>query len=362
MAGDPNALRWDGGPGHYEVYYLTVTDRASGVGLWVRYTMLAPSATHAGGADGLPSTTHRRGDGVPSTTHAGDAGTSADPAQPSCSLWFAAMHPRDGVLAARKAALAISDLTAGERPFHLRIGTAELADHGMSGALDDARWDLRWEPSLAPAEHVHRLLRAARAPSTVLVLPHPDLAVSGTVAFGGRELRLEGARGAQAHLWGSKHASRWTWAHCNDFESLEGEARPECYLDAVSAVVSRLGREVGPSTPVVGRFGGRDFRSTRPLEIVRNRSRFGLTSWRLEATDGGRRVVADVQADRAAMVGVTYRDPDGELAYCYNGETASMRVRVWEGDRLVEELAAPGRAHFEYGQREPVPGMPRQVT
>ena len=40
----PNALRWDGAPGHYEVYYLTLTDPASGVGLWIRYTMVAPLA------------------------------------------------------------------------------------------------------------------------------------------------------------------------------------------------------------------------------------------------------------------------------------------------------------------------------
>ena len=39
----PNALRWDGEPGHYEVYYLSLTDPASGIGLWIRYTMLAPS-------------------------------------------------------------------------------------------------------------------------------------------------------------------------------------------------------------------------------------------------------------------------------------------------------------------------------
>ena len=30
--GDPNALQWDGRPGHYEVYYLSATDRGSGCG------------------------------------------------------------------------------------------------------------------------------------------------------------------------------------------------------------------------------------------------------------------------------------------------------------------------------------------
>ena len=34
-----NVLQWDGGPGHYEVYYLSATDPRSGTGLWIRYTM-----------------------------------------------------------------------------------------------------------------------------------------------------------------------------------------------------------------------------------------------------------------------------------------------------------------------------------
>ena len=79
---------------------------------------------------------------------------------------------------------------------------------------------------------------------------------------------------------------------------------------------------------MVGRFAGEDFSSTSPLRVTRNESRFGLTSWRLEALDGKRKVVVDVDAPRERLVGVTYHDPDGDLAYCYNSEVASMHVRV----------------------------------
>jgi len=328
MGTDHNALRWDGGPGHYEVYYLSATDRGSGCGLWIRYTMVAPEQ----GVD----------------------------AEPTCSLWFMAMDP-GGDLTGRKASFPVAQLMAEDQPFRLRIGEAELSDHGMRGGFEDVGWDLSWTPSLPAAEHVHPLLRRARIAKTILVLPHPDVAVAGTVSFGGREVSLEGARGGQAHLWGSKHAARWAWAHCNDFETLQGEPRPGTFIDGVSVFVPRFGREIGPNSPIVGRFGDRDFRSVGPLRVTRNPSRFGLTSWHLEATDGERRLVTDVEADREQMVGVTYHDPDGDLAYCYNSETASMQVRVWEGERLVEELCAPGRAHFEYAQREPVPGLELHV-
>ena len=70
----------------------------------------------------------------------------------------------------------------------------------------------------------------------------------------------------------------------------------------------------------------------------------------------------EVDADRDQLAGVTYHDPDGELAYCYNSETASMRLHVYErarrGGRLgaPATLIAPGRAHFEYAQRDPGSG------
>ncbi|MDX6665424.1 MAG: hypothetical protein QOG68_1630, partial [Solirubrobacteraceae bacterium] len=87
----------------------------------------------------------------------------------------------------------------------------------------------------------------------------------------------------------------------------------------------------------------------------------GLTTWGFEVRDGRRRVQAEVDAPRDSLVGVTYTDPDGEKAYCYNSEVASMRVsvldRVKAGWALRQTLVSRGRAHFEYGQREPVAGL-----
>jgi hypothetical protein len=327
---NPNVLQWDGAPGHYEVHYLTLTDPATRWGVWIRSTMRAPTAEQGDGAE--------------------------------AHLWFVAMHP-DGRRFARKATLPIDALVADAEPFCLRIGDAELTDRGYAGALDGASWELRWEPRLPVAEHVHPLLRRARIAKTVLVLPHPDVAVHGTVAFGDERLELAGVHGGQAHLWGSKHAARWAWAHCGDFRTHDGAPVGDTFLDGVSVVVPRFGREIGPSTPVVGRFLGDDLRATSPAAVLRAPSRFGLSSWHFEAVDGGarRKVVVEVDAPRQSLAGVTYQDPDGDLAYCYNSEVASMRVGVLDkptrgrfGWLLRETFVADGTAHFEYAQRAPV--------
>jgi len=323
-----NVLQWDGTPGHYEVYYLSATDPASGIGLWIRYTMVAPMAGEA-----------------------------------TCSLWFMAMDPAGEVRVGRKVSYPVDQMVGEPDPFRLTIGDSELSDRGMAGGFEDVRWELRWEPS-RPYEHVHPLLRRGRVAKTVLTLPHADLSVDGTVSFGGRELELVGARGGQAHLWGSKHANRWAWVHCNDFPGHEGS-----FVDGVSVFVPRFGREIGPSTPVVGRFGDEDFVANGPVAVVRAPSTFGLTSWRFEAAERKRRIVCEVDAPRPSLVGVTYYDPDGDLAYCYNSEAATMRVRVfdraWPGRLpwlLRDTLESDGRAHFEYAQREPVAGLELLVT
>ena len=76
---DRNAMRWDGSPGHYEVWYVSLTDRGSGAGAWVRLTMRAPEAGAA-----------------------------------ECSLWFMAMTP-SGERVARKRTFPIAALKRRRR-------------------------------------------------------------------------------------------------------------------------------------------------------------------------------------------------------------------------------------------------------
>jgi hypothetical protein len=338
MLRTPNALRWDGTPGHYEVYYLTLTDRETGVGFWIRYTMLAP------------------------LQRAGE--------QPTCALWFLAMDPRDGrpPTFARKATFPIGALSSTADPFELTVDDATLSDQGMQGAFEGVAWDLRWVAPPRAYEHVHAAIQRIGAAQTVLELPGADLSIDGTISFGGEQLQLAAARGGQAHLWGSKHARRWAWAHCNEFATAAGDVVPDTFVDGVSVFVRRFGRDVGPSTPVVARIDGEDFRSTSPLRVLSNRSTFSLTGWRFEAVDGGRKLVCEIEADRERLAGVTYHDPDGELAYCYNGETASMRLHVYERARHLSAwahratLISSGRTHFEYAQRTPVPELELLTT
>ncbi len=309
----PNDLRWNGRPGHYEVYYVTLTDPATGIGAWVRYTLEAPL----------------HGD-------------------PTCALWFAVMEPSGGVTA-RKATLPIAELTSAGDPFTLRIGEAELSEGSATGAFEDVAWELRWRPGRA-YEPVPALLQ--RFASTVLVLPHGDIAIDGELRIGDRSVPVSAARGGQAHLWGVKHAATWAWARCSDFVTESGEPVADTFVDGVSPRVIRFGRDMPPATVLVGRIGGEDLRSTA---LIARGTSFGPTGWRFKASAGRRTLIGEVEADRRLLAGVTYHDPDGELRHCYNTETASMQLEVRESGKPSVTLVGDGRAHFEYAQREPLP-------
>jgi hypothetical protein len=321
----PNALRWDGEPGHYEVYYLTLTD-ATGTGAWIRYSMLAP----------LPGSGR----------------------QAICSLWLVVTDPRATPTRklARRVDFGIERLRSQPEPFELYVAEARLTDREMVGGFEDVAWALRWASPPTRHRHDSPLLRRLGAARSELALPHPDLAIEGQLTVGSRRLELSGARGQQAHLWGTKHAPGWAWVHCADFTSPEGQARPGCWIDAVSVMLG--GR--GQGTPVLARIDGRELRSASPWRVLSNFSVFSLTGWRFEAAGGRMKVVGEVDADRDQLAGVVYHDPDGELTHCYNSQTASMRMHLYEraprggGWRHAAELTAPGRAHFEYAQRAPV--------
>ncbi len=331
---DLNALRWDRGTGHYEAWFLTLNDRGSGTGIWIRFAMHAPQA---GPAD--------------------------------CSLWFCAMHP-DGTRVATRRTFPIDALREEPDPRRLIIADAELSARGTAGAFDDVRWELLWEPADRPGLPVHPLVERARLARTMYVIPQPSVAIEGSVTFDGREIELSGARGAQAHLWGAKHAGQWGWMHASDLESTDGEPRAGDWIDGISIVGRRFGRAVGPHTSVVGCLLGDEFEATSPRSVLRATSSSTLACYRAQTATGTRRVAFDVQAPRETLVGVTYDDPDGELMRCWNTEVASAHIWVWDRTSrrggapwmLRDTLQAPGRACFEYAQRELLADVPIHIA
>jgi hypothetical protein len=291
--------RWRGQPGRLEVWYTTLTDPATGTGLWLHTELVAPTS--------------------------GDAFVHG----------WAAVFPPDAP------------------PVWERFGptpAVDLPPDELSGKTGTLAWDLRCTDTGGPPLFTfpryaweRELLPAAQ------VVPAPAALYDGSVAVGDRTLELQGARGASARIYGHGSARRWGWLHC---DLGDGDV-----LEVVSAVSTRPGLSaLPPLTFLQLRVDGVD----RPRDPLRQapllRSRLGLPDWRVRGLLGTRhRIAVDVHQDPARSVRIGYTDPDGATATCHNSEVATARIRL---DRLSTRGWEPERvwhldrtAHAEIGVR-----------
>src|SRR4051794_38826723 len=135
-----NTMRWDGRPGHYEVWYATLTDPRTATGVWIRYALRAPLV----------------------------AGEQAE-----CSLWLAAMTP-GGERYARRASFPVGELEAHADPFRVCLAGADLSDRGAAGSAGDGAGGVSWGPRLpAGAVFPPPLGRPRGAPAPPLPPPPP---------------------------------------------------------------------------------------------------------------------------------------------------------------------------------------------
>ena len=129
-----------------------------------------------------------------------------------------------------------------------------------------------------------------------------------------------------------------------------------------------MGRDVGPTTSVVGRLLGEPFTATSPVQVLRTKASSRLTSYRVSARRRTRRIELEVDARARGAARRRLRGPDGDLLRCWNSEVADLRCHVWDrtgrglgGWQLRETLVAPGRGCFEYAQRAPIAGLPTHI-
>jgi hypothetical protein len=313
----PTEARFPGVParaGHYESFYLKACHPARPLGVWIRYTV------------------HKR-PGSP----------------PTGSLWFTLFDAAADGPSARKVTLPGPRSGGGE---WLGVGEAFIRDRGAAGALEGARWDLRFESSEAPLFHLPRdWMYSAPLPRTKLLSPVPGARFDGSLSVDGVSVEVDDWRGMVGHNWGAQHAERWIWLH--------GMTESGDWLDAAIGRI-RLGPATTPwiANGVVSLGGVRHVLGGPRRGVVVHeapeRCSFALPG------AGGLRVRGTVVAARKDVVGWVYADPDGSEHHTANCSIADMRVAVERADAALAELVVEGGAAYELGMRERDHGIPIQ--
>jgi len=301
-----NLPRWNGQPGHYEIWFFVIFHPTERQAWWLRFTTFSP---RQGGSN-------------------------------LAIVWAAAFGGARPVVA-RTVAHADDSYRAAVDRFDVEIGSSRLWHGGARGESHGLAWDLSFAPAPAPHESEPLLLRSLPLPVHVAHV-HQRVQFRGSVTVDGSIVALDGAPGVQKHIWGHRRVESLAWLYCPDFE---GE--PAAMLEATS-VALRAGRP-----PQLTFFstaqGGAPHRRGGLWSAVRSRV---VKTGPYELTFFGRDIEARAWAEPETLVGYTYRDPAGWDVYVAQSDVASCDARI-DGRRLRNR----GRAALEFHGLEPLPSI-----
>ncbi|RME19459.1 MAG: hypothetical protein D6806_18265 [Deltaproteobacteria bacterium] len=319
-----NLPRYRGQSPFYEVHFVKFNHPASRTACWLRYTLSVP-----------PS-----GEGAVAELWA---------------IYFDRENPQNDF--ALKQTHPIAEWSSSANRFRIGIGNAWLEQDGCEGELRDGgkflRWQLRWvsEPDLL-YHFPHRAMYRLPAPKTKVLCPNWNARMSGTVESHLGRFELEAAPGQQEHLWGTEHAWRWAWGHCNAFEE-----DPDAVWEGLDAQI-RLGPLVSPPLSVFFlRAFGRFYRFNSLRQWISNRSSWTTGRWSFEARSGNVRMYGSASVGLENIVGVTYTDPSGDKLYCHNTKVGDLEIGLEEGGRLLGRLTSRGAAAVEFVERSRTEGV-----
>ena len=328
-----NLLVWDGRrQGFYEVYYLKWNDAASRTAGWVRYTLTSPATKEL---------------------------------KPYCELWgifFDAEKPRRNF--AVKHRFPIFDLSWKRDSFQIGISEAELTMDHARGTIRDGKSQnsFSWDLGICSKSETYRYFPSERFytggfPKTKGLSPHMNARFNGTVTANGRIIDLADAPGQQTHLWGTQHAQRWVWGHCNTFTE-----DPDAVWEGLDSQV-KLGPFTSPHFKLFYlRTGGRTHLFNAPALWFRNRSRWDLGRWEFAFANSDICAEGIINCEYDQMVAVTYTDPDGQRLWCNNSKVASISLKLSnaQGDP-IGTLSSPEGCAAEFVDRKIFQEVPVRI-
>jgi len=310
-----NACRYRPGDpgGHYESYFQRANHPSRPLAFWIRYTLFSPR--------GRPD--EARGE-----------------------LWAIYFDGEQGRNVVVRESQPLAQCSFSDARLAVRIGSAELEEGRLSGAVASARhtvgWTLRYESPQPPLLLLDRSLYERSFPKAKVVIGSPNALYTGTLVVDGVEVPVDGWRGSQNHNWGSRHTDRYAWAQVAGFDDDE-EAFFEC-----STVRLRLGPLWSPwLTGMVLRLGGEEIRLNSIRQMLFAKGRYEPFTWTFSSSSAGTSIRGRVDAPPEAFVGLRYPNPPGGETICLNSKLARCELTVDRRGSARRVLATRHRAAFE---------------
>ncbi len=297
---------------YYESRYIRANDPERPQALWLRETLLLPTA--------------------------GD---------PVADVWVMVFDPDGAGNRALKEPYPIDAADYGYDDWTARIGAATIDDRSAQGVVTggnrSARWDLRITPG--PEEPVKLLTERgynARFPTAKTMVRHPLAQFDGQLELDDVRVTVDGWTGSVNHNWGTRHTPAYAFGQVCGFDDA-----PDTSLEIVTARAA-IGPVLTPAaTLFVFRHAGQEFAVRSILGSMQTHGRYRPFSWTFGGRVGEQMIEGEITTEPDDVIGLTYTDTDGGSKYCYNSAIATCRIQVAGKAFERAELVATRRVMFE---------------
>ncbi len=297
---------------YYESRFLRANNPHHAQALWLRSTLLLPSA--------------------------GD---------PAADIWVMVFDPDGLGNRALKQPYPIDASDYRYDNWTARIAATTIDDRSAQGVVTgrnrSARWDLRITPGTEqPVKLLTERGYKARFPTAKTMVRHPLAQFDGQLELDDVRVVVDGWTGSVNHNWGRRHTPAYAFGQVCGFDDA-----PESSLEIVTAHAAAGPVSLPAATLFVLRHAGQEFAVRSILATRHTRGDYHPFAWSFGARVGGLTLDGEITAQPRDVIGLTYTDTGGDSKYCYNSAIATCRIRLAGGAFGRTELVATRRAMFE---------------
>lgn len=225
-------------------------------------------------------------------------------------------------------------------------------DAEIAGACGDLSWQLRVQKADGPQGEAlcilpARWLLSGGFPRSKLLTPLPDARFDGWLQWRGKRIDVAGWRGMQGHNWGKEHAAQYAWGQC----LFDG-----AMVEAFTARVRIAGQLTPPISAAVVRAGGRQWRFDALIDLPRQQADVQERRWTLAMRNGQASMRLELDGTSAPFACLGYRNPGGQLRYCWNTKLARCALTVQPRGEQEQTWASDRGGALELLRGEPVAG------